>query len=97
VVGRTANSLTIQVVAEHPRFLVVSDTYYPGWTAVTDDVPTEIYQTNVALRGLVVPPGQHTVTMFFRPGTFYTGVGLTLLTLLGLCVWGGVILLRRRK
>jgi uncharacterized membrane protein YfhO len=76
--NRTANSVTLMVTAVQPRFLVVSETNYPGWEAEIDGQPTEIYQTNVALRGLVVPPGSHTVTMHFRPATFYAGVWVSL-------------------
>lgn len=95
VSGRSANSITMQAQAAEPRLLVLSDTYYPGWQAIIDGTPTEIFQTNVALRGVVVPAGEHTITMVFRPFTFYTGVGLSLLTLLSVLIWSGYSLVIR--
>jgi hypothetical protein len=89
--NRTANSVTLLVTAVQPRFLVVSETNYPGWEAEIDGQPTEIYQTNVALRGLVVPPGSHTVTMHFRPATFYAGVWVSLGTAVILPLWLGLM------
>ncbi|VAW34110.1 hypothetical protein MNBD_CHLOROFLEXI01-5109, partial [hydrothermal vent metagenome] len=94
VVGRTANSITIQATTEEPRLLVLSDTFYPGWQAEIDNVPTEILQTNVALRGIVVPAGSHTITMQFRPLTFYLGVAISLLTVLVVLLWIGFNWLR---
>ena len=88
--GRTANSITIQTTAEQERFLVVSETYYPGWQAEIDGIETEIYKTNVALRGVVVPAGTHEVTMVFQPRSFYRGVGLSLLTALVSIFWLGL-------
>ncbi len=99
VLQRTANSMTVQVTAVQPRFLVLSETYYPGWQAEIDGQPTEIYKTNVALRGLVVPPGSHTITLRFQPMTFYVGVGLSLGTAVILLVWAaftGATRLRKR-
>lgn len=90
MLNRTANSVTLQATAVQPRFLVFSDTYYPGWQAAIDGEPTEIYQTNVALRGLVVPPGSHTITMNFRPTTFFAGTALSLGTAFILLLWSGV-------
>jgi hypothetical protein len=94
VIGRTTNSITIQATADEPRLLVLSDTYYPGWQARIDGAPAEIFQTNVSLRGVVVPPGTHTITMHFRPLTFYLGVSISLLTGLGVLLWIGYKLVR---
>ena len=100
VVSRTANSITIQATAEEPRLLVLSDTFYPGWQATIDDTPAEILPTNVALRGVVVPPGSHTIIMQFRPWTLYVGLTLSLLTGLVVLLWAGfngITRLRKRS
>lgn len=96
-VSRTADSMTIQVTTEEPRLLVISDTFYPGWQANIDETPTEILRANVALRGIIVPPGSHTIVMEFRPTTFYLGVTISLLTALLVLVWAGIVLIKRRQ
>lgn len=63
-------------------FLVLSDTYYPGWRAYIDDTQTHIFQTNYTLRGIVVPPGEHVVRFEYRPKSFYLGAGISLTSLL---------------
>lgn len=95
VIGRTNNTITIQATAVEPRLLVLSDTYYPGWQATIDGEPAKILKTNVALRGVVVPPGSHTIAMTFRPATFYLGLTLSLLTFLVLLLWAGRVWIRR--
>jgi hypothetical protein len=97
VISRSANAITLQAVTTQPRLLVLAETYYPGWQAEMDGVPAPLYQTNVALRGVVVPPGVHTVTMYFRPVTLFIGVGLSLLTCVGLLVWLGLSLATGRS
>jgi hypothetical protein len=95
VIARQANSITIQATTEEPRLLVLADTYYPGWQAKIDGDPAEILPTNVSLRGVVVPPGSHTITMQFRPLTFYLGISISLLTCLIVLLWAGYVLVIR--
>jgi hypothetical protein len=97
VVDRSANTMVIQVTAAEPRLLVIADTYYPGWQADVDEMPVQLYQTNVALRGVVVPSGTHTITLRFRPVTLFVGVALSLLTCLGLIVWLGLSIAVRKR
>ena len=42
--------------------------YYPkGWQAYVDGEPTPHFRVNYALRGMVLPPGTHTVVFQFEP------------------------------
>jgi hypothetical protein len=70
--------------------LMISDNYYPGWYAELDGNSVEILRTNMAIRGVVVPAGKHTVTMNYRPFSTYFGMFATLLGL------AGAIVLQRR-
>ncbi len=61
--------------------LVASETFFPGWAAVIDGQPTEIYEAYGALRGVVVDTGQHRIEFRYRPmmvycGAFLTGLGI---------------------
>ena len=71
--------------------VVVSDTFFPGWQATVDGKPAQIHEVNLAMRGVVVPQGQHELVMRYRPasvylGAFLTGVGW--LGAIGLAVFG---------
>lgn len=43
-------------------YLLLTDTDYPIWHAYIDGVETKIYRTDYLFRGIVVPPGHHTIT-----------------------------------
>ncbi len=82
IVDRGTTSLTLKVRSECAGLLVVSDAYYPGWSATVDGRSTRIYPTDVALRGVEVPRGTSTVEFRYRPAWFRVGVLVALLALL---------------
>jgi Bacterial membrane protein YfhO len=53
--------------------LLLADAYYPGWEAYVDGAPATIYPADIALRGVLVPAGTHTVTMEYRPQSAVIG------------------------
>jgi hypothetical protein len=97
VIGRTANTLTLAVIAASQRFLVVSEVNYPGWIAEVDGEVTPIVPTNVALRGILLASGTHTVVMRFRPPLFFAGITVSSLTVLCLLIWFSLPLFRRQS
>lgn len=78
-----AHGFKIATRAEAPGFLVISEIWYPqGWKALVDGEETPIYRTNYALRGIVVPAGQHTVEMIYDPPEVHTGYTISIISLL---------------
>jgi hypothetical protein len=90
----------VRVVEYSPRYvvletntpvaalLVTSESHYPGWRAFLDGQEQPLHYTNVAFRGLPVPPGRHTIEMRFDPPILkYSAAvsGLAWLLLAGLC------------
>lgn len=58
--------------------LVLGEKFYRGWKATVDSAPTEIHQVDYLLRGVYLPPGNHTVEFRFDPLPFKIGKYLTL-------------------
>ena len=83
--------IVISASVDGPACLVVSEVYYPaGWKALVDGRETRIYKTNIVLRSIFVPEGQHRIEFVFDPWTFRVGLWTTIVTtvlLLGLCVY----------
>lgn len=52
------------------RFLVLNELYTPDWVAESDRGQLLVRPTNVAMRGVLVPPGLSSVTMVFRSRLF---------------------------
>jgi uncharacterized membrane protein YfhO len=48
-------------------YLIISDSYTPGWHATVDGEPTAIFPADVAFRGLAVPPGNRDVILRYNP------------------------------
>jgi hypothetical protein len=57
--------------------LVLSDTAFPGWIATIDGEPAPIYTTNYLFRGVVAPPGEHTVIFAYKPASWRRGLWLS--------------------
>jgi hypothetical protein len=75
-------------------YVVLSDVFYPGWTATLDDQPAQLYPANFAFRAVLVPPGEHRVTFTFEPLVWRAGIGIGAITLLGLIGYAVCILAR---
>jgi len=60
-----------------PRFAVVSEVWNPGWRARIDSRPADLHKTDIALLGIRVPGGEHTIELEFRPVLWRFGLALT--------------------
>lgn len=65
--------LSVAVSTSGGGFLVLSDAFYPGWRARTGSQTLPLYRADLALRGVIVPPGAHLITMEFASDTLRTG------------------------
>jgi hypothetical protein len=76
--------LRLRVRAPAGGWLVVTDTWYPGWEASIDGAPVPLEAANIRFRAVRVPPGEHVVEMRYRPASVRWGLAVSLLALL---VW----------
>lgn len=76
------NHVVITVDLNDAGFVVLADTYYPGWRATIDGQPTPVYRANGLVRAVYVPAGQHHIVFSFLPLDFVVGTAVTLITLL---------------
>jgi hypothetical protein len=83
VLSYAPEEATIQATLGAPGYLVLSDSWYPGWAATVDGQRARIERANVAFRAVYLPQGTHTVRWTYRPQSFRVGLGLSLITLLG--------------
>jgi len=96
IVGRTSNSMDLDVTTPSNGLLVLSEIYFPSWQATVDGQTARMLRANHILRGLPVPAGQHRVTLRFLPATLVwgaviSGITLAAMTLVAFWAW------RRRK
>lgn len=73
------NALTWTVETQGRAFFVVTDTWFPGWTAEVDGRPAPIFIVNGCVRGVFVDAaGRHEVRMRFWPWSLSAGLAATL-------------------
>ena len=60
-VDDNSDQVVVHVTTDHAGWLVLADTYYPGWSAIIDGVPTEIQRANMMFRAVPVPAGAREV------------------------------------
>jgi hypothetical protein len=65
VLSDDGNVLTVEVQAP-AGFLVVSDTWLPGWSATVDGKQAPVLRANYAFRAVKVPSGRHEVVFTYR-------------------------------
>jgi hypothetical protein len=89
----------LRVDAEAPGFLVLTDSYYPGWHAFVDDEEREIRLANFFFRAVELRPGDREVVFRYLPPAYRRGRVISLLTLLlgGSALLVCVLLRRRRR
>jgi len=75
------DNVTWRVHAASDGFLVMSDTFYPGWRAKVDGKPMPVVRANFALRGICLPAGDHEVMFWFEPITLRVGAALSIIGL----------------
>ena len=74
--------IELRATTDMPRLLVLSEMDFPGWRAKVDGVETPIQRTNYLYRGIVVPPGEHTVEFVYRPASVQWGLVISAVALL---------------
>jgi hypothetical protein len=68
------NRLSVDVVADGPAFLVLSQHWYPGWEVYVDGaLQGAPLRTNYVFQGVALPAGTHTVEVRFAPPLWRAG------------------------
>ena len=74
IVSYSEEDIIIELGEHRGGFLVLSDTYYPGWRAYIDGLEQEILQANHVFRALEVPPGARQLVFSYEPESFAMGI-----------------------
>jgi hypothetical protein len=91
-----ADRLVIDVEADAPALLVLSEIWDPGWVATVDGQSAPIYLADHILRAIPVPAGSHAVELRYDPPAQRIGLIITLLSLAVAASAAGLATLRMR-
>lgn len=70
-----------------PGWLVLSETWLPGWQARLNGAPVAVYRADYALLGVYVPAGQQTIELQYLPIGWRIGWPLLVAGLVSLTLW----------
>jgi hypothetical protein len=82
--------VVVNVSTGQAGYLMLTDTWYPGWQAWVDGVETPIYRADYIYRAVPVQPGSHSIVFEYHPMSFMLGLlvsGLTIVLLCGFAIW----------
>ncbi|MCX6355127.1 MAG: YfhO family protein [Candidatus Aureabacteria bacterium] len=86
IVSYSPNYVALRTKALRSAYLIVADTYYPGWKALVDGKERKIYKANYIQRAVYLDPGEHTVEFVYFPLSFKVGLGISIAALIGVVV-----------
>lgn len=72
----------LQQPAPHGSALVVSENFYPGWTATADGKPTAVGRADFVFIGVALPDGARHIVLSFANPTYERGKTITLISIL---------------
>jgi hypothetical protein len=86
VIAESANQVTLSITSSDFGYVVLADTYYPGWRAEVDGEPARIFEADYLFRSVAVPAGTHEVDFVYQPRSFYLGARISIVALF-LLIW----------
>jgi len=83
------NEIRLEAQAEAASYLLLNDSWFPGWQATVNGRQVPIHRANLMFRAVQIPAGRSEVIFTYRPQSVRAGLqvsGLSLL-LLGWLFW----------
>lgn len=83
----------VRLTATGPGYLVLTDAFYPGWSATVDGEPVPILRADIMFRAILLPEGEHAIEFRYQPRSVTVGLWLSgaawvgMLIVFGLGVW----------
>jgi hypothetical protein len=84
VIGEGCRSVELEATACGEAYLVLADSFAPGWRAEVDGERREVHRADLALRAVRVDAGTHRVRMTYSPTLLWMGLGTSMAALLAL-------------
>ena len=75
------NYIRLQAELTHAGWLVLGDTYYPGWKVFVDGKAGRILPADYVFRAVPLDSGTHVVEFVYRPASFVWGGVISMLTI----------------
>jgi hypothetical protein len=94
VLSRSPGEYVIEAENAADAYLVLSEAYYPGWSAEVDGRPVDVVPANHLIQAVRLPPGKHVVRFSYRSRFLIAGMAIAALAA---TVPFAIVLVRRRR
>lgn len=84
IVSEGTDEVRVEVRSDAPGWLLLLDSWYPGWSAGVDGVPAQVRRADHAFRAVPVPAGDSIVSFTYRSNSLKAGLVLAALASMGL-------------
>lgn len=78
----TSQELTLSVKTAIPSFIIISNSYDPGWLVSVNGQDSNVFKTNASLIGIEVGAGESSIRLYYFPKEFLIGSLISLLSIL---------------
>lgn len=79
-----ATRIELDVEVERDGWLLMADTWYPGWHARVDGHSAPLHRANYLFRAVPLSAGSHQIIIEYHPDWLWPSVGVSLLSLAGI-------------
>ena len=88
VVEYQNEKVTVEAEAKEAGWLLLLDSYYPGWKALVDGHPVAVLRADGFFRAVRIPAGKHQIVFNYSPAVLKKSVWISGM---GLLIWLGLI------
>ncbi|MEO5359120.1 MAG: YfhO family protein [Nitrospirota bacterium] len=78
----SADRIIVTTKARQNSMLVITDLYFPYWTATINGTESKIYRVNGVFRGIILDKGENRVVLEFYNKYYHMGLKISLFTLI---------------
>jgi len=92
IIKYSLTEVEVEVSLSQPGFLILTDTYYPGWEVYVNNKKEHIYRANYLFRAVCLNAGNFKIRFIYNPLSFNLGAIISLSTLIftGLSICGNI-------
>lgn len=89
VVNQSQTQTLLEIGSNHPQWLLIADSYYPGWEFRFNNQPIEAYRANLNQYLVELPPHEGQLSMKYQPNNWLLAqlVSLVGVLLAGYLAW----------
>jgi len=77
IVSYEPNRVRLEAHVQNPGFLILTDNWFPGWTAYVNGQCKRMFRVYHTFRGVFLEAGNHIVEFAYEPLTFSQGLSVT--------------------